>query len=43
MDVWFCVAALEETSARIGKPEIFNTDQAASSPVRPSPTWSHQP
>ena len=27
MDVSFCVSALEEASARFGKPEIFKTDQ----------------
>lgn len=31
MDADFCVAALEEALSRFGKPEIFNTDQAASS------------
>lgn len=29
MDAGFCVAALEEALARIGKPEIFNTDQGS--------------
>jgi putative transposase len=29
MDASFCVAALEETLARYGKPEIFNTDQGS--------------
>jgi len=32
----FCVAALEDALARYGKPEIFNTDQAASSPATSS-------
>ena len=29
MDAEFCVAALEESIARYGKPEIFNTDQGS--------------
>ncbi len=29
MDVSFCVSALEEALARLGKPEIFNTDQGS--------------
>jgi putative transposase len=29
MDAGFCVAALEESPARFGKPEIFNTDQGS--------------
>jgi len=29
MDSDFCVAALEETLARYGRPEIFNTDQGS--------------
>ena len=29
MDVAFCVSALEETLARFGRPEIFNTDQGS--------------
>src|SRR3954454_7639009 len=33
----FCVDALEEALRRFGRPEIFNTDQAASSPARTSP------
>jgi putative transposase len=37
MDSSFCVDALEEALARFGRPEIFNTDQGSSSPVRPSP------
>jgi putative transposase len=43
MDVSFCVSALEEALARFGKPEIFNTDQAASSPAPPSPALSPLP
>jgi len=38
MDPSFCLAALEDALARYGKPEIFNTDRAANSPARPSPT-----
>ena len=37
MDVSFCVSALEEALARFGRPEIFNTDRAASSPALSSP------
>jgi putative transposase len=33
----FCIEALEEALARYGRPEIFNTDQVASSPVTTSP------
>ncbi len=29
MDADFCVAALEETLAKYGKPGIFNTDQGS--------------
>ena len=29
MDVGFCVEALQEASARFGRPEIFNTDQGS--------------
>jgi len=29
MDTSFCLEALEEASARFGKPEIFNTDQGS--------------
>src|SRR5690242_489756 len=29
MDVSFCVSALEEALGRVGRAEIFNTDQAA--------------
>jgi putative transposase len=29
MDAGFCVAALEETLARFGRPEIFNADQGS--------------
>jgi putative transposase len=32
MDAGFCVAALEETLARFGKPDIFNTDQGSQFP-----------
>lgn len=32
----FCIEALEKALQRHGKPEIFNTDQAASSPARSS-------
>ena len=38
MDADFCVTALEEAIARFGRPEIFNTDKAHSSPALPSPT-----
>ena len=37
MDVSFCLAALEEALAKFGRPEIFNTDRARSSPRPPSP------
>jgi len=37
VDTEFCVAALEETLSRYGKPAIFNTDRAASLPVMPLP------
>ena len=37
MDVSFCVSAPEEALARLGPPEIFNTDQATGSPAAPSP------
>ncbi|UQR65016.1 DDE-type integrase/transposase/recombinase [Bradyrhizobium sp. C-145] len=37
MDTSFCMSALEEALARFGRPEIFNTDRAASSPAPPSP------
>jgi putative transposase len=33
----FCVEALEEALARYGRPEIFNTVRAASSPATNSP------
>jgi transposase InsO family protein len=33
LDADFCVEALEEALSRYGRPDIFNTDQAASSPV----------
>ena len=36
MEAAFCVEALEDALARYGKPEIFNTIRAASSPVRRS-------
>ena len=36
MDSSFCVEALEEALARFGRPEIFNTTRAASSPAPPS-------
>jgi putative transposase len=29
MDADFCVTALEEATARFGRPEIFNTDQGS--------------
>ena len=35
MEAEFCVACLEEALQRYGAPEIFNTDKAASSPLRP--------
>jgi len=34
----FCVEALEQALCQYGRPEIFNTDQAASSPATISPT-----
>lgn len=34
-DVAFCIEAVEEAMARIGKPEIFNTDQGSQSPAGP--------
>jgi len=37
MEADFCIEAVEEALARHGAPEIFNTDQAASSPAPPSP------
>ena len=37
MELDFCIEALEEAMVRFGKPLIFNTDQAASSPARASP------
>jgi putative transposase len=37
MEAAFCVEALEDALACHGKPEIVNTDQAASSPARRSP------
>jgi putative transposase len=40
LDASFCVEALEE-ALRKGRPEIFNTDRAPSSPVKPLPgSWS---
>ena len=38
MEADFCVAALEDAMTPIGTPEIFNTDQGASSPASRSPT-----
>ena len=32
MEVAFCVETLEDALARHGKPDIFNTDRARSSP-----------
>lgn len=43
MDAGFCVAALEEALSRFGKPQIFNTDQAASLPALPSPACCGMP
>ncbi len=40
MDTAFCTEAVEEAIARYGKPEIFNTDQAASSRAANSPGCS---
>ena len=37
LDAGFCTDALDEALTRHGAPEIFNTDQAASSPASPSP------
>ncbi len=37
LDAAFCTDALDAALAKYGKPEIFNTDQAASSPATPSP------
>jgi hypothetical protein len=37
MAVDFCLEAVEEAIARHGKPDIFDTDQEASSPAWPSP------
>jgi putative transposase len=37
MEAGFCVEALEEAIGKYGRPDIFNTDQAASSPARRSP------
>jgi transposase len=37
LEVEFCLEAVEEALARYGRPEIFNTDKAASSPVSHSP------
>jgi putative transposase len=39
MEAAFCVEALEEALAKHGKPGIFNTGQAASSPARLSPAF----
>lgn len=36
MEAAFCVEALEEALARHGRPEIFNSDRAASSPASSS-------
>ena len=38
----FCVEALEDALEQYGKPEIFNTDQAASSPAPTSPAPSSE-
>ena len=43
MDVEFCLEALEEALAQHGRPEIFNTDRAASSPRRASPASCGRP
>ena len=40
LDTSFCVDALEEAIEACGAPELFNTDQAASSPVKSSPACS---
>ena len=37
MDTAFCIEAVEDAMARFGKPEIFNTDKARSSPAASSP------
>ena len=37
LDVEFCLEAVEQALADFGRPEIFNTDQSASSPRRSSP------
>jgi hypothetical protein len=37
LDADFCVEALEEALSRYRRPEIFNTDEAASSPVTTLP------
>jgi hypothetical protein len=37
MEADFSVEALRAAMARYGKPEIFNTDRAASSPASSSP------
>ena len=37
LDTGFCVAALNEALCTYGTPEIFNTDQGANSPAKPSP------
>jgi putative transposase len=37
LEVEFCLEAVEEALARYGRPEIFNTDKAASSPAPHSP------
>jgi putative transposase len=37
MEADFCVAALNDAMDAHGRPEIFDTDQAASSPATPSP------
>jgi putative transposase len=38
LEVDFCLEAVEEALVRHGRPEIFNTDRGASSPVPHSPT-----
>jgi putative transposase len=43
MDASFCVAALNEALARCGRPEIFNTDQDRSGPIRTDQDRSGQP
>ena len=37
LEVEFCLEAVNEALARYGKPDIFNTDQAANSPAARSP------